>query len=112
MHWIDFAGGRDPVAERWWTSPERRGHPVALACILFAAEDPEGAAGFYEELCGRARASSEPDTIELAWPCGAHVAFERAGGDTTGIVAFEFEEAAVEPRRIGQTAVTFGPSRP
>jgi catechol 2,3-dioxygenase-like lactoylglutathione lyase family enzyme len=109
-----FAGGiGSQVAEHWWTSPEPREHPVALSCVVFAADDPQAAAGFYESLlAGERVASTKPERIELAWPSGARVGFERAGGDGTGIVAFEFEAAAIEPFRIGQTAITFASARP
>lgn len=109
-----FAGGTgSQVAEHWWTSPECRGCPVAPNCIVFAVERPEAAAGFYEDLlAGQRVASARPERIELAWPSGAHVGFERSRGDATGIVALEFEAAAIEPFRIGQTAITFGSARP
>jgi catechol 2,3-dioxygenase-like lactoylglutathione lyase family enzyme len=109
-----FAGGTgDQVAEPWWVSPEHRGDPVALRCVVFAAEAPEAAASFYEHLLGGARVASRgQDRIELAWPSGAHVGFERAGGNGTGIVALEFEDAAIESFRIGRTAIAVGAALP
>ena len=104
-----FSGGVVAAVSHWWTSQLSRGHPVALACVVFAAADPQAAAAFYEDLLGGDRvASARPGRIELAWPSGAHIGFEPSGGDGTGIVAFEFEAAAIEPFRIGQTAITFG----
>jgi methylmalonyl-CoA/ethylmalonyl-CoA epimerase len=109
-----FAGGSgNQVAERWWTSPERQGEPVTLRCVVFAAEDPGAAAGFYEELLGGERvASGRSERVELAWPAGAHLGFERSGNGATGIVAFEFESAPIEPCSVGRTAITFAPTRP
>jgi methylmalonyl-CoA/ethylmalonyl-CoA epimerase len=105
-----FAGGTgSQVAEHWWASPEHRGSPVALDSVLFAAEDPQAASRFYEELLGgEPVASGGSERIELAWPSGAHVGFGPTDGDATGIVAFEFEAAAIEPFKIGQTKITFG----
>jgi catechol 2,3-dioxygenase-like lactoylglutathione lyase family enzyme len=109
-----FAGGTGgQVAERWWVSPERRGAPVALRCVVFAAEDPQAAAAFYAALLrGEPVASPSPDRIELAWLSGGRLGFERAGGDGAGIVALEFEDAAIEPRMIGRTAIVIGSARP
>jgi len=108
-----FAGGTgDQVAEHWWTSPDCRGRPAALRCVVFAAEEPQAAAGFYEDLlAGERVAPARPERIELAWPSGARVGFERSGGSAKGIVALEFDPAPIEPFRIGQTAITFGPAR-
>lgn len=109
-----FSGGTDDhVVDHWWTSGASRGHPVTLACVVFAVADPQTAAGFFEGLLGADRvASLRPDRIELAWPSGAHVGFEPSASEANGIVAFEFEAAAIEPFRIGQTAITFRSARP
>ena len=108
-----LAGGTGgQVAERWWTSPERRGHPVVLSCACSRLRTRRPRPGLRSALGGRAHRVQQAgqDRARVAVRCACR--FERAGGDPTGIVAFEFDEAAVEPCRIGQTAVIFGPSRP
>lgn len=109
-----FAGGTGgQVAERWWISPEARGQPVALTCIVFAVADPHAAADFYETLLAGERVAPEnPERLELAWRSGARIGFERSDGDRAGIVALEFEAAAIEPFAVGRTAVRFGAERP
>lgn len=110
----EFAGGTgSQVAKRWWVSPEHRGEPVTLRCVVFGAEDREAAAGFYEQLLGGRRvASTGPERIELAWPSGARLGFERSGDGENGIVAFEFEGAAGEPCSVGRTGITFAAASP
>jgi methylmalonyl-CoA/ethylmalonyl-CoA epimerase len=107
-----FAGGAgDQVAARWWISPARRAEPAALRCVVFGADDPDVAAGFYEQLLGGERvAPRDPGRIELAWPSGAHLAFERAGEGGAGIVAVEFEGPTGQPLHVGNTAMRLVPA--
>lgn len=109
-----FAGGAgEQVAERWWRSPARRGAPARLRCVVFGAADPEDAAGFYEQLLdGRPVAVEHPGRIELAWPGGARVGFERSQDGGTGIVALEFAGRSGQPQRVGRTAITCRPPGP
>lgn len=107
-----FAGGAGTqVADVWWRAPPQRAEPKALRCVVFAAQDPELAAGFYENLLGGERlTSTRPGRIELAWHSGGHVAFEQSVDGKDRLAAFDFEPAAIELFTIGRTAITFGSS--
>lgn len=114
-HALDaFAGGAgSQVAEHWWTSFKSPERSVALKCVVFAAADPAAAAGFYQDFLGGERVASRGlERIELEWPSGARIGFERSDDGSAGIVALEFEAAVIEPFMIGQTAITFGSADP
>jgi methylmalonyl-CoA/ethylmalonyl-CoA epimerase len=82
--------GWGPGDDGWWEWPgERGGANVVLERVVLATPDLNPCRSLYAEVLGGVTVDDGPDTLELAWPRGGRLRFERRPDDAPGVLRYE-----------------------